>query len=79
MKKNKKIAALALAASMSLGALAGCAGGELEERPGGITDGFTMTAATDDAGRAFRGMNRTSMSAFFIFCGTGRIKARLRT
>ena len=53
MKKSKKIAALALAASMSLGALAGCAGGELEDRPDGLADGFTMTAAADDVGRSF--------------------------
>lgn len=53
MKKSKKIAALALAASMSLGALAGCAGGELEDRPEALADGFTMTAATDDVGRSF--------------------------
>ena len=74
MKNNKKIAALVLAASMSLGALAGCAGGELEERPGGITDGFTMTAATDDAGRAFSpvsGYEQDKYVGIFYFLWNG--------
>ena len=74
MKNNKKIAALVLAASMSLGALAGCAGGELEERPGGFTDGFTMTAATDDAGRAFSpvsGYEQDKYVGIFYFLWNG--------
>lgn len=74
MKNSKKIAALALAASMSLGALAGCAGGELEERPGGITDGFTMTAAADDAGRAFSpvsGYEQDKYVGIFYFLWNG--------
>ena len=74
MKNNKKIAALVLAASMSLGALAGCAGGELEERPGGFTDGFTMTAAADDAGRAFSpvsGYEQDKYVGIFYFLWNG--------
>lgn len=74
MKNNKKVAALALAVSMSLGALAGCAGGELEERPGGITDGFTMTAAADDAGRAFSpvsGYEQDKYVGIFYFLWNG--------
>lgn len=38
---------------MSLGALAGCAGGELEDRPDGLADGFTMNGGHDDVGRSF--------------------------
>ena len=83
MKKSKKLAALLLAASFGLGILAGCSdgNGKLEESSVGLTDGFTLTAATDDVGRSFSpvsGYERNKFVGIFYFLWNGSDQSEIK-